>query len=191
MKSKIMYLFEQAGLLNDKNNQILEFGITRLVNGIMDWMFAIVCAAIMGNIVVGIVFELGYIILRIYAGGYHAGNKKRCFYLTYASTLLSIAGTFYIPFSTKIICGVILIADIIIILTVPVESANKPLNKIEHKVFRRNAICIAFMESGICLVFLGVNMILYARAVCVVMILVTIGLVAEIAKKYTVRKKGT
>ncbi|MDO5155997.1 MAG: accessory gene regulator B family protein [Eubacteriales bacterium] len=171
-------MLRQVGLVDESNDKIVEVGLTRLMNITMDWIFSVVCAAIMGNMWVGIVFEISYALLRIYAGGYHAKNKKSCFYLTYISTLLCIISAFFVPFSIWLIVGLTMVSMVIFIKLVPVQSENKPLNRVEVKIYRRNALCIAFGEVLLLVCFLLSKKNQCANVICATFVLVAIGLIA-------------
>ena len=78
MTKFLMNLFEKAGLVNETNDMIVKTGITRLENLLLDFLFASILSCILGNFLVGILFEFCYMVLRIYAGGYHASTPKKC-----------------------------------------------------------------------------------------------------------------
>lgn len=72
MKNKLFKQLRQMNLMNDNNGKILETGLERLKSNILIFLFVLIVSTYMGNIVIGILFEINYSILRIYAGGYHA-----------------------------------------------------------------------------------------------------------------------
>ena len=72
MINKIWKVLKDFQLVNEHNDQIVLLGLRRLISTIADFGFAILCSVLLGNVVVGLIFEIAYMILRIYAGGYHA-----------------------------------------------------------------------------------------------------------------------
>ena len=177
MKNRVMQMFRQYGLLNNDNDKILELGLTRFLNGIMDLIFTMFCAYVLGNVLVGVCFEGCYIVLRIYAGGYHTATRRRCFILTYISSAICIIASFTIPL--KYLYIILIIADILIVIKAPVESENKPLNRLEYKVYRRITICMVLCYSGMCVCFLKLKWHSLAMSICMALSLVAAGLIAE------------
>lgn len=180
MINKIVELLKQEKLVDITNEQIIMVGLQKLGNTVIDFFFAIFCAGVLGDIVVGIFFELGYRILRIYAGGYHAKDKKVCTWLTYVSTLFSIAIAFLVPVNWFVICFLLIILISIIAWIAPVESVNKPLNNMERKVFYRYCMGITLMEALLCCAFIYFDLELYAGTISISMLLVVIGLLAAL-----------
>ena len=172
-----MVLFKSAGLLNEENEEIISFGLTRLSDLITSCTFSVVCAWVMGNFWVGVLFETSYMLLRRYAGGYHAKNKRNCFVLTYVSTFLCILFIFIMPFEKVLTSILFVFFDIIIFQSVPVESKNKKLNTVERKVYRKKAISIALILT--CLFYAGIifDFIVYSKTIFISMLLVVMGII--------------
>ncbi len=178
MKDKIMKMFSNAGLVDDENREIIEFGLTRFVDMTVSWLFAILCAALMGNVLVGLLFEVCYMFLRSYVGGYHAGSKKSCFYLTYISTLIFIVLIFVLDINKIAMSIGMLLFDLAIVIFAPVQSRNKPLNAVEKKVYRKKSIVIAVIETGVFAAFAAFDLSIYARTLFFGMLLVVVGMLA-------------
>ena len=178
-----MNLFEKAGLVNETNDMIVKTGITRLENLLLDFLFASILSCILGNFLVGILFEFCYMVLRIYAGGDHASTPKKCLGFTYSSTLACMIIIFILPITKYIYAVLIAVFIGTIFLMTPIQSENKPLNNTEKKVYHRNSVCIAVGETGLFVLFLLWEKHLYAKTVFMSMALVVTGLLMEIAKK--------
>ncbi|MCR5702663.1 MAG: hypothetical protein K6G76_11040, partial [Lachnospiraceae bacterium] len=62
MKNKIFHLFESNGLVvDDSNKEIILYGLTKIFDALLIWIYTIACAGLMGDFLVGILFEAGYI----------------------------------------------------------------------------------------------------------------------------------
>ncbi len=73
---KIIYSFYKRGYINDSNDKIVILGLQRIIYLFEDVLTVLFVSWIMGNIVVGIVFEAVYIPLRVYAGEFHAAKTS-------------------------------------------------------------------------------------------------------------------
>lgn len=178
-----MNLFEKAGLVDESNDEIVKTGITRLENLLLDFLFASIISGILGNFLVGILFEFCYMVLRIYAGGYHASTPRKCLCFTYGSTLVCMIFIFILPMTKYIFAVLIAVFIGTIFLTTPIQSENKPLCNTEKKVYRRNSVFIAVAETGLFALLVLWEKYLFAKTVFVSMALVVTGLMIEIAKK--------
>lgn len=183
MINKIWKVLKDFQLVNEHNDQIVLLGLRRLISTIADFGFAILCSVLLGNVVVGLIFEIAYMILRIYAGGYHADNERICMYMTYTSTLISILCIFYLLLPNQLIHLIIFISAIILIMTVPVEHENKRLNNKEKQIYRKNALCILFLEVVFYCMFMVLKQKLYAKSICMAVVLVSVGILAALFSK--------
>ena len=59
----------------------------------------------------------------------------------------------------------------------PVENENKPLRKMEKKVYKRKCIAISLGELGLYAFFTVMGLAVYARTVCIAIIMVAIGVI--------------
>ena len=139
------------------NNQIIEENKAVIckwgISHILDTIFNIATFLIIGILfkmpIETIIFTLGYIPLRIYAGGYHAKTPFRCWCLSNIILAVSLvivqnAKKCYIAF------GVLsLIAIVVLIVLMPVEDLHKPLDQNDRKKYKKRGVAILAVE--ICL----------------------------------------
>lgn len=180
MKNKIMIIFENVGLVDENNREIILFGLSKIFDTLLSWLFTIICAWLMGDFLVGIIFETCYMILRQYAGGYHTKSKRSCLILTYLSTFVCLCVVFTVPCDSVLIVLITLLSDIIIIRYAPIQSDNKPLNAMERKVYRKKTVCIIFYLTILICIMLLSKHIIYAETIVVSLILVMVGIVASL-----------
>ena len=116
----MMQFFDEAGLIDESNKEIIAFGLNRLFDMIISWFFAILCAGLMGDFFVGILFEINYMLLRSFTGGYHTRNKKNCLILTYLSTFICIVLIFFVPVNILVMNIMVPLFDVIIFYYAPI-----------------------------------------------------------------------
>ena len=146
IKRILDWLYAQ-GYVNESNNKIIELGLQRMKSTFTSIIFSAIVSWLMGDVIVGLLFELTYIPIRIYAGGYHASSKRRCECLSYGSLLLCMILIFYVPMKMEIIHVLLVFSGGIILLQSPIESSNKRLNSVEKKVYRRKSNVLNFYLS--------------------------------------------
>lgn len=178
-----MEIFTRLDLVNETNDKIVITGLERLKCTMVDVLIAVLCSAYLGHILVGIIFELSYISVRIYVGGFHAPSESICKYLTYISTILSIVLVFITYFDLEIMNILMAINCCIIILMAPVESSNKPLNQKEHKVFYYKSIVYTLLNVTLYFVLLCLKQVILARTIVIALGLVVVGILLELIRK--------
>lgn len=107
---------------------------------------ALIIGLIFGLFVEITVFMITYIPLRSFAGGYHAKTAARCYII---SIMIIVAVSFiikYVLLSDGTYYVLLGISVIIIFIFSPVEAINKPLDKTEHKIYKRRALLFAGLE---------------------------------------------
>ena len=68
--------------IKDEDYEIYQYGLEQLLTSILDLLTLLVIGLIMGMIWQGIIFVLSFMLLRKYAGGYHASTPLKCYLLT-------------------------------------------------------------------------------------------------------------
>ena len=143
--------FIQNNTYIDKNEKsIIKFGIDMMITTIVAFIVAFIIAIIMGMIREGIVFLISIIMLRQYAGGYHASSQKVCAVLSciiYLSGLIIIKN-YTVYNSIQIMMCVISV--FIIFLLSPVDNINNELTRSERKYLRKE---VRFFLSSEVLIF--------------------------------------
>lgn len=158
------------------NEKIIAYGLQRITELTTDIFGALLCGAIMGNIFVGFVFELAYIPLRVYAGGYHAASEKKCKYISWGSMIGCMIIIFYVPLSAFIQHFLMALSILCVVIMSPVESINKPLSKKEKQMFRKRSMLIMFSEVLIYCLLVLFKVEIGAKTFCIAIVLIAIGL---------------
>ncbi len=175
IKRILDWLYAQ-GYVNESNNKIIELGLQRMKSTFTSIIFSAIVSWLMGDVVIGLLFELTYIPIRIYAGGYHASSKRRCEYLSYGSLLLCMILIFYVPLKMEIMHLLLLLSGMIIFFLAPVESVNKRLNSGEKKVYRCKSIIYLMIMVFVYGFLVRMDKLLYMKTVMYSVCLVAVGL---------------
>lgn len=172
-----MKTLESAGLVTGNNKEIIEFGLDKIRDTFASWIFAVVCAWVMGDFFVGVLFEGSYMLLRSFTGGYHAKTKRKCLILTYISTLVCMIVVFVMPLCNLLYKICLILFNIIIYFTAPIQSKNKPLNLIEQKMYRKISYVVSLAESALCIFFSWNGLCLYLKTIFVSLLITVVGII--------------
>lgn len=177
--NKILSDLRTLGYVNNSNEEIIAFGLKRMYGLFLDILGAVLCGAVMGNVMVGFLFELAYIPLRVYAGGYHASSEKKCNYLSFGSMVCCLAIIIFLPFHIYYQHFLMALSVMCVVILSPVESASKPLTRKEKQIFRRRSRIISFIELTVYIFAVFYNGKI-AKTISISTALIAIGLIAGI-----------
>ncbi len=138
-------------LIKETEREIYEYGIKQTFVMGLNIITTLFLAIIFNLLFATIVFSVSYIILRSYAGGYHARDNIRCYIF---SVLLAVSSILIIKFNILDMNSLLIstfIASIVIFALAPIEDINKPLDEVERIVFRKRTLFV----MGI-LIFAGI-----------------------------------
>ncbi|OPZ20447.1 MAG: putative accessory gene regulator protein [Firmicutes bacterium ADurb.BinA205] len=145
------------GAADEQRKTVYIWGMTYILDTLFNIALFALIGALTGMLAETFVFTAAYIILRIYAGGFHAGTPQRCCLF---SMLLLTGSLFMIASAEKM--GMVLYimsaaAAAVITVMSPVSSKNKPLDSAEQKNYRRKARLILLAEELIAAAMLCFN----------------------------------
>lgn len=149
------------GFANEEEKEIIEYGLYQGFLMLINILTTFFLGFIFNVFWQSIIFLISYMLLRTYAGGYHANTKIRCYIL---SVVIMIICFFLINnFELTIKFGVLLsaISGILIFILAPVANDVKPLEAVEVKIYKNKARKIFVIEFAIAIIaeMLGQNSI--------------------------------
>lgn len=156
MAKKTAEKMSDHSVIESKAIHIYAYGLELLYSSLAGVVVLIIISVVCGKPYLWIPYLLGFALLRLSGGGYHAKTHFRCvftFSLLYSLVLL-IESVCAIP--VKIYLVTCLTNLVIILLFSPVAAPNKPLKECQGKTNRRNSLMlgIANLLGYIVLVFL-------------------------------------
>ena len=183
---KIVNHIEASGGISSEDREIYLFGV---------WQGMFMFLGIGTMALVGLLFRafpyillfvIAFMPLRSFAGGFHAKTQLRCYL---ASTITTVFIAIVSPITvvnSSLMIALLLVFAMLIILLSPVGSANKPLDDLEKKVYKRKATKICLFEVFIALVFipLGVHFVTTGIFWALVMVLILLLLELLFGKKH-------
>lgn len=161
-------------IIEEKRRKIYAYGLNQLIVYLYNFLTVIIVGWIFGMVWQSIAFTVFYMMIRPYAGGYHARTPKMCYVF---SLIMIIAVLFLIkiiPLNGLLYLLIYAFSSIVIFKLSPVEDENKPLDDIERVVFRKRAIKSHIILSLCCLIFWFVG--LKELSLCVVLALFTLSI---------------
>ena len=182
----------QNNIISADRAEQCQYGLELMLSSVVEILFVIVLSAFYGNFVQTLVFFVGFIPLRIYAGGYHADTRLRCFLILVAIYILFTVLLHILPVEIYqyIIYGATIFTIIIAFIMAPLVHDRKTMNDKEIKTFRKIALYICFCEATLtvlCSIFLKNNV--YVLSFVIGQISVSISMVAADIKNKVQEKR--
>lgn len=141
------------GIIQEEDIDTCRYGLDMFILSSLEIASILIIAGFVGNCVKTVLFFMSFIPLRIYAGGYHADTKLRCYLIS-----LGAYGVFSVMLNiiprelySVVNVSVAILSLIIILITAPVIHANKTVNDVERKYYRKFSIWICSTETTIIL----------------------------------------
>lgn len=182
----------QSGILRDDNVDACRYGLDIFVSSVLEIISILVISVFVGNFVETLLFFLAFVPLRIYAGGYHADTKLKCYFVSIGVYAAFTVAIYSLPQTLYITVNMLMsmFSVVIVFAAAPVVHRNKTVNEIERMYYRKFSILICMVETLIILILTAV----FPRSIYIVSLVfgqlaVTLSMVAAIVKRKTVADK--
>lgn len=160
--------------IKDEDYEIYQYGLEQLFTSILNMLTLLVIGSIMGMIWQGIIFVLSFMLLRKYAGGYHASTPLGCYLLTTLIITVALSVMKYFEISILIYLVLLMVSSVIVYMLTPVEAVNKELDKIEKIIYRKKTILTWIVEVSLAIgVFILKH---YEISICIFMAIIMVGI---------------
>lgn len=146
------------GIIQEEDINTCRYGLDVFISSALEIASILIIAAIVGNFFQAVLFFTAFIPLRVYAGGYHADTKLKCYLIS-----LGVYGVFTVIMNILLdelylalnMSGAIF-SLIMVLIAAPVVHKNKAVNDIERKYYRKFSIWICTVETTIILLLTAI-----------------------------------
>lgn len=180
---------EKQHLIQTDRRSIYKYGINQMLNMLLNTLTFLLVGLLFHKITETVIFTSAYIPLRIYAGGFHAKTPLRCWCI---SAIMIIAVMIIINYADNYVFVYdifSLIAAGLILALSPIEDKNKPLDKVEKKIYKKRCIIVLFIEFLLLIVFRFFQNDNFSICIEMTWITLSLMLLIGIAKNHIIEKK--
>lgn len=187
------YLTEKLlsnGTIIDEDKELYIYGLFMLLSQLMFFIIACIFGLLLKCLFESIIFYIAFMLIRRYAGGYHASTETRCEVLSTLSILacivaIKLSKTY--DFQTVLLLITILSAVCIFVFC-PLDTPEKPLSEKEYKYFRKVSWLILFVIATAIIVSYVFKFQMVTVPCCLSLILESILLAAGKIKRVSQKK---
>ena len=182
---------EANNAFKSEDRAIYRYGIQQGLSIMLNLSTTLLLGIVTGMIWESIIFSAAYMLLRRYAGGFHAKTPARCYIYSSAMVLFALLGIKYVFDAILISICMFIVGSLIIFLFSPVEDKNKPLDAAEWLVYQKRTrfylivevvLDIAMMSLGFKVLYEPISISLFCIG-----ILVSLGKVKNVIRNKNVQ----
>lgn len=151
----IAQLLEKEDIIQKEDVDVCRYGLEVFTSSFLEIISILIFSAVIGNFFETLIFFIAFIPLRIYAGGYHADTKLKCYLVSLVVYGLFTVILKILPESLymAVILPEVLFTLIVVLTASPVIHHHKNVNIIEIHNFRKISMIICITEIFIILLF--------------------------------------
>ncbi len=142
-------VLREQGAISKSETDICKYGLEVFISSALEIASIFAISAFAGNFLETVLFFTAFIPLRIYAGGYHASTKLRCYLLSllvygaFTFVMHALPNTAYAPLNV-LFAAFSLSA---VLIAAPIVHKNKSVSDTERKYYRKFSVCIALTQT--------------------------------------------
>ena len=144
--------------IKSEDRELYQYGIEQGIMILLNMITALVIGLIFHCLFYVVIFSAAFIPLRTYSGGFHAKTSLMCYVLSVLTLVVFCILIKVLCFPNILWIIISIMCSIIILVLSPVETENKPLDKMEVKVYRKRAHMIWAMEALVYMVSFSINL---------------------------------
>ncbi len=157
LSERIIDNYQKKDLISNEERIIYVYGVKQIISLIINIISFLMCGIVFGEILGAMVFALSFMMIRTYAGGYHASTPVRCYIVTMITTIGAILVMKYIAIPQALGIALLFISSVIIVVLSPVDTEGKELDSLEKKIYRGKTLLIWGVELSIAIVCMLLN----------------------------------
>lgn len=178
------------GIIQKDEVAVCKYGIDIFIASFLEIASILLIAVILGNFVETVLLFLAFIPLRVYAGGYHADTKLKCYLISLMMYGIAYGIAAVLPCETYLlnVFGTIF-SLITVLIKAPIIHRNKTVNAVERKHYRKISIEICLFETtAVLLLTAKYPQSLAITYLAVGQMSVAISMLAAVAKNHIIGK---
>ncbi len=148
----------EHNMTDSERKEIIDYGLYRLKIILAGIAVTLLLGYILGIFVQSLCFLSGFLAIRRYAGGYHAGTQKLCFLISFS--VLFICFLIFRSFEQRNM-GIVFAADILYSIFIwylaPVDNPNKKLDHAELEKYRKCVRKVLLTDNIILIITYGMK----------------------------------
>lgn len=192
LSKKVVKKLIASGNITSSERELYEYGIFILMSNILYIVVTAILGLAFGLFYQSLLFFIVFMVIRQYAGGYHASTELRCEIFTTLCILASIIIMRLISgnLSFVVVLGLTAFLSVLIFVFAPIDTDEKTLDEVELKIFCKRTKLILIIIVAVIIVSFYFEIKMICIPCCMSLILEGVLLIAGKTKKIRMGKCG-
>lgn len=192
LSKKVVKKLIASGNISSSERELYEYGIFILMSNILYIVVTAILGLAFGLFYQSLLFFIVFMVIRQYAGGYHASTELRCEIFTTLCILASIIIMRLISgnLSFVVVLGLTTFLSILIFVFAPIDTDEKTLDEVELKIFCKRTKLILIIIVSVIIISFYFEIKVICIPCCMSLILEGVLLIAGKVKKIRIGKCG-
>ena len=104
------------GIIQEEDVNKCRYGLDIFISSVLEIVSILIIAAVIGNFFQTLLFFAAFIPLRVYAGGYHADTKLRCYFVSLAAYGVFTIAMYLLPIKAYLTAAVLATAFTVLVV---------------------------------------------------------------------------
>lgn len=150
---EIANVLYSQGVIKKNDIDVCKYGLDVFVSSFLEIASILILSAVMGLVKETILLFVSFIPLRLYAGGYHANTKLKCYVISLVMYFSFYGVLKILPDKMYSLSGIALtmLSLVTVLLKAPIIHNNKNVNSIEIHNYRKLSVVIGLIETAVVL----------------------------------------
>jgi len=166
-------------IIEPGTQEIYTYGIRQGILIIVNIATVVGVGLVLGLLAESIVFLVTYMLIRTYAGGYHAKSQLGCYIFSTVAVTVILLGIKHITYSCFIYLIATLISATVIYVLSPIENINKPLSQKEKILYGKKSRKLVGIFTAVSLIMWFMEVKSIAKSIVMAMLLVGMLMIIE------------
>ena len=155
----ISSFFIDKSVISENDRKVYNYCFELLISESINILIVLVVAILSKQYVNIVVFLVAFLLLRKWAGGYHANTHYGCTLILFSILMLFLISEVVFSYNEKYILQFLnILASLpIICLFAPVDNPNKPIKNEQRKKFKNYSVILMFALIGLMCIFDFIN----------------------------------
>ena len=175
---------DRNGIIESDKITIVQWGLRNILDTTLNIITFMIIGLILRMPLETIIFTLGYIPLRSFAGGFHAKTPLRCWIVSNTILFTALMIICYLSSYPLILLILGLLSIAILVVLMPVSDIHKPLDSSDVRKYKVRGLCILSIEIGTSFIFKVIHQSRLTYSIFAIWILLSIMLILGKIKKY-------
>lgn len=144
----IVCFLDRHKVVDENKSEICTYGLEIMIAYICYFGVLLILATITNTLIESLLFFTSFVLLRRYAGGFHASSYRKCHLIFAINQLLFIMLIKFLNVTEAVWLAtvILLISTVIVFVYAPIDNINRRFSNNEYKYFKKSSrICASII----------------------------------------------